>query len=91
MGNAVDGALAAGIVAIAERYAEQTVFSRFITQRRADECGGRWRRYYRRWDAATRDHLPREQLHLVRRRLDHPSANDLTKAGAFSPSSATLP
>jgi nicotinamidase-related amidase len=43
----------------------RTVFTRFITPENAEAAGGQWRRYYRRWAAATREKLDPSQLDLV--------------------------
>ena len=53
------------IVDIAARYQARTVFTRFITPERADERPGRWQRYYKKWQCATRSQLPSSQLELV--------------------------
>jgi nicotinamidase-related amidase len=50
---------------IAARYRERTIFTRFITPQTADQRPGQWREYYRRWSAATREHLQPDQLDLV--------------------------
>ena len=38
---------------IAEKHAEETIFTRFITARRAGEGAGTWKRYYERWASVT--------------------------------------
>jgi nicotinamidase-related amidase len=53
------------IVEIAARYPARTVFTRFITPVHADERPGRWRRYFRKWQRATRAELPASELELV--------------------------
>ncbi|KPG01680.1 cysteine hydrolase [Rhodopseudomonas sp. AAP120] len=53
------------IVDVASRYRHRTIFTRFIPPERAEDCAGRWRRYYERWKAATREQLPPDQLDLV--------------------------
>jgi len=53
------------IVEITARHAARTVFTRFITPMRPDERPGRWRRYFRKWQRATRAELPSSQLELV--------------------------
>jgi nicotinamidase-related amidase len=53
------------IVAITARYTARTVFTRFITPLHAHERPGRWQRYFRKWQCATRDVLPPSQLELV--------------------------
>jgi nicotinamidase-related amidase len=50
---------------ITSRFSERTVFTRFITPEAPDERPGRWRRYYRRWEAATRSRLNSDQLDLL--------------------------
>jgi nicotinamidase-related amidase len=50
---------------IAARFAERTVFTRFITPENAGDRPGQWQAYYRRWQAATRAKLPPDQLELV--------------------------
>ena len=53
------------IVAIAERFPERTVFTRFITPQRPDDMPGTWRRYYEKWRDTTREHLDPRLLELV--------------------------
>ena len=53
------------VAGIAARYRERTIFTRFITPQTADERPGQWQQYYRRWQAATRQHLQPAQLDLV--------------------------
>jgi nicotinamidase-related amidase len=53
------------IVGITARYTAQTVFTRFITPLHADDRPGRWRRYFGKWQCATRAVLPSSQLELV--------------------------
>ena len=53
------------IADIAARFAERTVFTRFITPENASDRPGQWQTYYRRWQAATRATLPLNQLELV--------------------------
>jgi nicotinamidase-related amidase len=53
------------IVEITARHAARTVFTRFITPMHPDERPGRWRRYFRKWQRATRAELPSSQLELV--------------------------
>jgi nicotinamidase-related amidase len=54
-----------GIAGICDRYAPRTVFTRFITPVHAEDRPGRWRRYFTKWEAATRSRLPAGQLDLV--------------------------
>jgi nicotinamidase-related amidase len=53
------------IVEITARHAARTVFTRFITPMHPDERPGRRRRYFRKWQRATRAELPSSQLELV--------------------------
>jgi nicotinamidase-related amidase len=53
------------VAEIAARFAERTVFTRFIPPENADDRPGQWQVYYRRWQAATRAHLAPDQLDLV--------------------------
>src|SRR5438477_270874 len=53
------------IADIAARFAERTVFTRFITPENASDRPGQWQTYYRRWQAVTRATLPLNQLELV--------------------------
>jgi|SRR5579872_138829 len=53
------------IEAIADRYRARTIFSRFITPLHAEDRPGRWQRYFRRWEKATRRNLQGDQLDLV--------------------------
>jgi len=54
------------VVEIAARYSERTIFTRFIPPQTPEQRPGQWRQYYRRWKAATREHLQPGQLDLVR-------------------------
>jgi nicotinamidase-related amidase len=53
------------IEAIVSRYRERTIFSRFITPQRPQGRPGRWQRYFRRWEGATRQSLRADELDLV--------------------------
>jgi nicotinamidase-related amidase len=53
------------IVEITARYTARTVFTRFITPLHADDRPGRWRRYFDKWQCATRAKLPPSGLELV--------------------------
>jgi len=53
------------IEAIAARYRERTIFSRFITPRYPEEGRGQWQVYFRKWERATRNHLAGDELELV--------------------------
>ena len=51
--------------ALANRYPDRTVFTRFIPPERPDQMPGMWRRYYTRWRAATREVLDLRLLELM--------------------------
>src|SRR3954453_17641577 len=53
------------VVDICERYTARTVFTRFITPVQPEDRPGRWRRYFTKWEGATRSRLPAGQLDLV--------------------------
>jgi nicotinamidase-related amidase len=53
------------IVEIAGRHSARTVFTRFITPLHPEDRPGRWRRYFSRWQCATRAELPSSELDLV--------------------------
>jgi nicotinamidase-related amidase len=50
------------VTSIITQFADRTVFTRFITPQTPDQRPGRWRQYYQRWEAATRDRLSSDQL-----------------------------
>jgi nicotinamidase-related amidase len=53
------------IEAVAARYCERTIFTRFITPAHPDDRPGRWRHYFRKWERATRAKLRGGELDLV--------------------------
>lgn len=53
------------IVSIVSRYQARTIFSRFITPQDPEDRPGQWQDYFRRWQQATRQHLPASALELV--------------------------
>jgi len=53
------------VVQLVEHRPARTVFTRFITPQSAEDRPGRWRRYFTRWDAATRPRLAAEALELL--------------------------
>lgn len=53
------------VVALAERNPEQTVFTRFIPLRSAEDGHGTWTRYYGRWPRMTLEALPPGMIDLV--------------------------
>lgn len=50
---------------VVSRYRERTIFTRFITPRRAEDRAGQWQHYFRRWEQATRQFLRGNELDLV--------------------------
>lgn len=53
------------VTALAERFAHQTIFTRFITPAHPDEMPGMWRRYYQKWRDLTRERIDPALLELV--------------------------
>jgi nicotinamidase-related amidase len=53
------------VVAVVELDPARTVFTRFIPPPSAEEVGGAWRRYYRKWETMTRNQLDLQMLDLV--------------------------
>ena len=51
--------------AIASRYGEHTIFTRFVTPQRAEDRPGQWQRYFQRWERATRQNLRGDELELI--------------------------
>ncbi|HXV23984.1 MAG TPA: cysteine hydrolase [Alphaproteobacteria bacterium] len=43
----------------------ETLFTRFVTPRRAEDAHGQWRYYYRRWQSVTLSHMDPALLDLV--------------------------
>jgi nicotinamidase-related amidase len=54
-----------GIVELAGRHRERTVFTRFVPPRTPEEASGAWRDYYAEWREVTREHLDPRLLELV--------------------------
>jgi nicotinamidase-related amidase len=50
---------------IVKRHPERAVFTRFIPPRRPEDMPGSWRRFYRRWQALTGEHIDPNLLDLV--------------------------
>ena len=53
------------VVALAERFPDRTIFTRFVPPRRAEDMPGQWQAYYRRWPQATREQLDPRLLELM--------------------------
>jgi nicotinamidase-related amidase len=50
---------------VARRYAEKTIFTRFVPPARAEEMLGMWRTYYEKWPMMTTAQLGLEMVDLV--------------------------
>jgi nicotinamidase-related amidase len=53
------------VTALAERFPDRTIFTRFITPMRPDDMPGTWRTYYEKWRETTREHLDPRLLDLM--------------------------
>lgn len=53
------------VIEVASHHAGRTIFTRFITPASPAEAVGRWRAYYEKWSAMTRENLPDAMLALV--------------------------
>jgi nicotinamidase-related amidase len=53
------------VTRIAERYADRTVFTRFIPPEKPEDMPGQWRAYYEHWRQATRAVLDPDLLNLM--------------------------
>jgi nicotinamidase-related amidase len=53
------------IVELSGRYAERTVFTRFVPPPTADAMPGMWRNYYEKWPMMTGECLPPELIDIV--------------------------
>jgi nicotinamidase-related amidase len=53
------------VSALAGRFPERTVFTRFIPPEKPEDTPGLWRSYYVRWRNVTREHLPPALLELM--------------------------
>lgn len=53
------------VTTLAERFADRTIFTRFITPYRPEEMPGTWQHYYRKWRDATREHIDPALLDLL--------------------------
>ena len=50
---------------VVDRFAERTIFTRFMPPARADDSPGMWRDYYRKWWMMTGEHMPREMADVM--------------------------
>jgi hypothetical protein len=57
LADTLDGNLLPRIAAIAKRFPERTIFTRFIPPQRPEDMPGMWRCYYEKWRQATREHI----------------------------------
>lgn len=48
------------LLEVSGRYAERTIFTRFIPPSRSDDVVGSWKDYYQKWWMMTGEHLPQE-------------------------------
>jgi nicotinamidase-related amidase len=53
------------VLEVADRYADRTIFSRFLPPARPTNATGMWRAYYEKWWMMTADHLPAEMHDLL--------------------------
>jgi nicotinamidase-related amidase len=53
------------VTALADRFAAQTVFTRFITPEKPQDLPGAWQRYYCKWQETTRSRVDPELLELL--------------------------
>jgi nicotinamidase-related amidase len=77
------------VATLAERFAPQTIFTRFMTPQRPQDMPGTWQRYYCKWPETTRARIDRELLELLPplQRLVPPAAIiDKTRYSAFAAS-----
>src|SRR5512145_3274656 len=75
------------VAAIAERFPQRTVFTRFITPLRPQDMPGTWRAYYEKWRETTRERLHPRLLELLPplAKLAPPAAViDKTRYSAFT-------
>jgi nicotinamidase-related amidase len=75
------------VTALAERFAAQTIFTRFLPPERPDDMPGMWRTYYEKWRETTRERIDPGLLELLPplRRLVPPAlVIDKTRYSAFA-------
>ena len=75
------------VTAVAERFAAQTVFTRFITPARPEQMPGTWQRYYRKWRETTRERVDVGLLELLpplERLVPPATVIDKTRYSAFA-------
>jgi nicotinamidase-related amidase len=53
------------VAELAARFPERTIFTRFVPPQRPDAMPGRWRAYYEKWRAVTREHVDPALLGLI--------------------------
>lgn len=53
------------ILRLIDLHPRQTLFTRFVTPRRAEDASGQWRHYYRRWESVTLSRMDPGLLDLV--------------------------
>jgi nicotinamidase-related amidase len=75
------------VLAVAQRFPERTVFTRFITPKTPEDLPGTWQRYYTKWRGMVRDRVEPELLELLPelKRLAPPAVViDKTRYSAFA-------
>jgi nicotinamidase-related amidase len=75
------------VLAIAERFPERTVFTRFMAPERPEDMPGVWQRYYRKWRALTREHVDPcllELLPQLKRLIPPATVIDKSRYSAFA-------
>jgi nicotinamidase-related amidase len=53
------------IAEMTARFADRTIFTRFLTPATSEQATGMWQRYYRRWHTLTRSEIDEELLDLI--------------------------
>jgi nicotinamidase-related amidase len=75
------------VLAIAERFPERTVFTRFITPERPEDMPGVWQQYYQKWKHLTRgriDPILLELLPELKRLVPPATVIDKNRYSAFA-------
>lgn len=73
------------VEALVDRRPAQTIFTRFIPPRIAEEASGAWQSYYRKWAAMTRDSLAPELLGLVPSLSPYATGSNCIDKQVYSP------
>lgn len=78
------------VMRLTEAKPNQTICTRFVPPRRAEEAAGCWQRYYRHWKSATLDEAGRSVIDLVPELAKLPIAGLVDKSGYAAHSSETF-